>query len=162
MSEPLTPNEIRNAALEAAAMTCDALAQRVRGGRSRSAYYDCKDAIRALKSPPAQAAETPEPAGVVDLPSVQSWHLVSEMKSQCDLLSTENARLRKALEVKQSENICGLCGKPGADKIPHPIHWPGERVPDTEYVHADCESEECGRAHAALTDDQRKAFLKGC
>jgi len=34
------------------------------------------------------------------------------------------------------EDICGLCGLGGADKIPHPIHWP------------------------ALSAEQRSAFLK--
>ncbi len=27
------------------------------------------------------------------------------------------------------QDICGLCGLPGADKYAHPMHWPGERVP---------------------------------
>ena len=57
-------------------------------------------------------------------------------------------------------NICGLCGQPGADKYPHPIHWPGEAIPDTELVHAECEREECERAHAALSQRQRDAFLR--
>lgn len=35
--------------------------------------------------------------------------------------------------MNENEDICGL---PGADKIPHPIRWPGERVPDTDFVHA--------------------------
>lgn len=68
-------------------------------------------------------------------------------------------------EIIQSESedndICGLCGEPGADKIAHPEHWPGERVPDTPYVHSECESLECKRAHAALTDKQRQDFLYG-
>ena len=58
-----------------------------------------------------------------------------------------------------TEDICGLCWKTGADKIPHPIHWPGERVPETELVHAECEQEECERAHAALSDEERRSFL---
>jgi hypothetical protein len=57
-------------------------------------------------------------------------------------------------------DICGLCGFPGADKVPHPIHWPGENSPGTEYVHATCEDEECRRAHAMLTERQREAFLR--
>ena len=57
-------------------------------------------------------------------------------------------------------DICGLCGEPGADKYAHPIHWPGEQVPDGPLVHAACESEECGRAHAALNDNQRREFLR--
>lgn len=63
-------------------------------------------------------------------------------------------------EVLDADDICGLCGEPGADKIPHPIHWPGEAIPNTPLVHADCEREECGRAHAALTVTQRERFLK--
>ncbi len=61
---------------------------------------------------------------------------------------------------EQAEDICGLCNLPGADKVPHPIYWPGEREPGTEYVHADCEKAECERAHLALTDEQRKEFLR--
>ena len=57
------------------------------------------------------------------------------------------------------DDICGLCGKPGADKIAHPVHWPGEAIPDDDRVHAECEAEECGRAHAELTDVQRAVFL---
>ena len=45
------------------------------------------------------------------------------------------------------EDICGLCGKLGADKFAHPVHWPGEQVPDGPLVHAECEKEECRRAH---------------
>jgi hypothetical protein len=63
-------------------------------------------------------------------------------------------------EQDDNKDICGLCGEPGADKYAHPEHWPGERVPDGPLVHADCESEECGRAHAALSDKQRKDFLR--
>lgn len=58
------------------------------------------------------------------------------------------------------DDICGLCGEPGADKFAHPEHWPGERIPDTELVHAECESEECARAHAVLTPQQRESVLK--
>jgi hypothetical protein len=61
---------------------------------------------------------------------------------------------------KMCKDICGLCGKPGADKIAHPIHWPGEEIPDGELVHSECEDEECKRAHAALSDQERIAFLK--
>lgn len=65
-----------------------------------------------------------------------------------------------APEYPDDPDICGLCGEPGADKIPHPIHWPGERVPDTDLVHAECERDECARAHAELSDEQRAAFLR--
>jgi len=44
------------------------------------------------------------------------------------------------------EDICGFCGFPGADKIPHPVRWPGEEPAGTEYVHARCEQEETRRA----------------
>ncbi len=58
------------------------------------------------------------------------------------------------------EDICGFCGQPGADKIPHPVRWPGEQSAGTELVHADCEQEECRRAHAELSDRQRDEFLR--
>ena len=60
----------------------------------------------------------------------------------------------------EDEDICGLCGEPGADKMPHPEHWPGEEVADTELVHAECEQAECARAHTALTQQQREDFLR--
>lgn len=59
-----------------------------------------------------------------------------------------------------NDKICGFCNQPGADKIPHPVRWPGEESADTEYVHATCEYEECRRAHALLSDKQREQFLR--
>ena len=56
--------------------------------------------------------------------------------------------------------ICGFCGLVGADKIPHPIHWPGEESAGTKYVHASCEEAECRRAHSLLSDRQREDFLR--
>jgi hypothetical protein len=32
-------------------------------------------------------------------------------------------------------------------------------VPETELVHAECEQQECQRAHAALSDREREQFL---
>jgi hypothetical protein len=61
---------------------------------------------------------------------------------------------------EEADDICGLCGEPGADKEPHPLYWPGERRPDTALVHAECEHQEQGRAHAALTPAQRDAVLR--
>jgi hypothetical protein len=60
----------------------------------------------------------------------------------------------------EEEDICGLCGEPGADKIAHPCHWPGERVPNGRFVHAACEEEECRRAHSMLSDKQRQDVLR--
>lgn len=60
----------------------------------------------------------------------------------------------------EEEGICGFCGLPGADKLPHPVRWPGENSAGTELVHADCENEECRRAHALLSDVQRQNFLR--
>lgn len=62
--------------------------------------------------------------------------------------------------MDEDEDICGFCGEPGADKIPHPIRWPGEMSAGTEYVHAECEDQECMRAHALLTPEQRRKFLR--
>jgi len=48
---------------------------------------------------------------------------------------------------EEERDICGFCGEPGADKMPHPIRWPGEQSAGTEFVHAECEQEECRQAH---------------
>lgn len=64
------------------------------------------------------------------------------------------------VETVSADDICGFCGLPGADKYPHPVRWPGEESAGTDFVHADCEQEECARAHAELNDEQRKTFLK--
>ncbi len=66
---------------------------------------------------------------------------------------------RAAQSKEEPEDICGLCGRPGADKLPHPEHWPGEQSPLTELVHAECEDDECKRAHAALTPEQIRSHL---
>lgn len=58
------------------------------------------------------------------------------------------------------DDLCGLCGEPGADKIAHPHRWPGERTPDGPLVHAECENEECRRAHAELSDGERQRVLR--
>ena len=60
------------------------------------------------------------------------------------------------------EDLCGLCGHPGADKFHHPVYWPGEQRPGSKFVHAGCEEEECRRAHSVLSPAQREAFLKTC
>ena len=57
-------------------------------------------------------------------------------------------------------DVCGFCGQSGADKVPHPVRWPGEESACTEYVHAECENEECQRAHSLLNDRQREQFLR--
>ncbi len=62
--------------------------------------------------------------------------------------------------IEEEEDICGLCGEPGADKMAHPCHWPGESIPGTPYVHAACEEEECRRAHAALTPEQIATVIR--
>lgn len=66
---------------------------------------------------------------------------------------------------EDNEDICGICGEPGAGKMAlHTgggVYWPGEFVPDTDYVHQECEQEETERAHAALSQDERDAVLRG-
>ena len=37
----------------------------------------------------------------------------------------------EADEDDDDVDICGFCGEPGADKIPHPILWPNERAAGT-------------------------------
>lgn len=62
--------------------------------------------------------------------------------------------------TNDNEDICGLCGEPGADKFAHPLHWPGERRSETAFVHSECEAEECKRAFNSLSQQQRDSFLK--
>lgn len=63
------------------------------------------------------------------------------------------------VKYEDVEDICGLCGKPGADKIPHPMYWPRERKPGTPYVHAECERAESERAMEAMTEAERREYL---
>lgn len=62
------------------------------------------------------------------------------------------------------DDICGICGEHGADKMAiwtgGGCYWPGEFVPDTKLVHADCERQEQARAFNALTQKQREDFLR--
>lgn len=64
-----------------------------------------------------------------------------------------------------SEDICGICEEPGADKMAcwtgGGVYWPGEFRPETEFVHQECEREERERAHAELSPKQREQFLRG-
>lgn len=62
--------------------------------------------------------------------------------------------------MDDDDDICGLCGEPGADKYAQPHYWPGERRPGTTFVHTKCEQAECARADAALTPEQRVAALR--
>ena len=64
--------------------------------------------------------------------------------------------------MNDDDDICGFCCKPGADKISHPVRWPGEQSAGTKLVHAACEDEECARAHGLLSDKEREIFLKSC
>lgn len=57
-------------------------------------------------------------------------------------------------------DICGLCGEEGADKIPHPVYWPNELRPNTDFVHAECEENETNRAHSDLTPFEITNFLR--
>ena len=60
----------------------------------------------------------------------------------------------------EADDVCGFCNKGGADKIPHPVRWPGEESAGTLLVHATCEDEECCRAHGLLSDKRRASFLR--
>lgn len=64
--------------------------------------------------------------------------------------------------VHHDSDICGLCGLPGADKVPHTIRWPDEADPGTPFVHRICEAKEFARASALCTSRVRDAFLGNC
>lgn len=61
------------------------------------------------------------------------------------------------------EDICGLCGNAGADKMAlwtgGGKYWLGEKTPETEFVHQECEDKETERAHSLLTVKEIKQFL---
>ena len=59
-----------------------------------------------------------------------------------------------------SEDVCGLCGETGANKVPHPMYWPGEQRPGSQYVHMGCEREESNRAFKLLTPEQINKTLE--
>lgn len=67
--------------------------------------------------------------------------------------------------MSEDQDICGLCGEPGADKMARwtggGVYWPGEEPSASEFVHAYCEHEEQRRAHAELSQDQRDEVLRG-
>lgn len=79
---------------------------------------------------------------------------------------TDAAAPRHTEEQLVGDDICGLCGEPGADKYKHPCHWPGEQNPDGEFVHAECEQAECARAfnefRARVGDRGVRDFLLRC
>ncbi len=66
--------------------------------------------------------------------------------------------------MKETDDICGLCGELGADKFCHPVHWPTEKVPKTDLVHAKCEREEGMRAfeeyRSQVGENGIKEFLR--
>ena len=71
----------------------------------------------------------------------------------------KNNAITHQVDAVVSDDICGLCGGSGADKMAHPVYWPGEQRPGTDLVHTECEREECRRAHACLSPKQRESFL---
>jgi hypothetical protein len=89
----------------------------------------------------------------------------AEYEQNGHYLETETAEqvaARLGCEIEE-EDICGLCGQPDADKMAKwtggAIYWPGERKPDTEMVHSNCEQEECARAHGELSHAQRDRVI---
>jgi len=55
--------------------------------------------------------------------------------------------LANKIYEEDEQDICAICHEPGADKMPHPEHWPGEYAPPSDsLVHIECEQEECERA----------------
>lgn len=67
--------------------------------------------------------------------------------------------------IYEEDDICGLCGLPGADKYHQPVYWPTEERPGTKLVHVECERAECKRAFEqyrnAVGEEGIKEFLRG-
>jgi ssDNA-binding Zn-finger/Zn-ribbon topoisomerase 1 len=74
-------------------------------------------------------------------------------------------RCRKEAADETEAEVCGLCEGPDPCKMAKwtggGVYWPGERRPEGRLVHQECEEEECRRAHAELTQDQRDEVLAG-
>lgn len=71
-------------------------------------------------------------------------HFYELIPDICEQVAKKEIELPE--ETTENQDICGLCGLPGADKHKHPEHWPGEINPEGELVHAECEKKECERA----------------
>jgi hypothetical protein len=109
------------------------------------------------------AAIVAEEAGELVQASIDHYYMVEckeRMMKEAAQTAAMGIRLLINLADANDEDICGFCGKPGADKIPHPVLRPGENRAGTELVHAECENEECNRAHSLLSDKQREEFLR--
>ncbi len=76
------------------------------------------------------------------------------------IVAGDAALARHEADTDDEEDICGLCGEPGADKAACPVGWPGQRTPATPYVHSECEEAEACRAMEALTPGQRAAAIR--
>lgn len=74
-------------------------------------------------------------------------------------LDIHHVAKRSQRGTEEPSNLLRLCRR-HHDMIPHPVRWPGEGSAGTAYIHAECEDEECRRAHAALSDKQRAGFLR--
>ena len=58
-----------------------------------------------------------------------------------------------------SSDVCGYCGRGGADVRASCLKWPGERDPGTPFVHVTCEDLESDRAMRSLTPSERQQAL---
>lgn len=103
--------------------------------------------------------------------ALQDLFLILDYEPQIDLdvllghpLADKITTTFRFSENAEPEDICGICGQPGADKMAmHTgggIYWPGEFVPEGDMVHSVCEKEETRRAHSQLSQTQRYAFLR--
>ena len=57
-----------------------------------------------------------------------------------------------------SDDICGYCGKPGAEKLPL-CSWPNQDDPQSEYVHAECENKAAQEAMDACSQQERDNWI---
>lgn len=100
------------------------------------------------------------------LPSIEQFNdrAVQKLRPRERAVDIQGGEIMAKNKTEQPDDICGICDKPGADKMARwtggGVYWPGEFRPETEFVHQECEHEETRRAHAALTQDQRDAALR--
>ena len=117
----------------------------------------------AMTTPtPSSASNETDTATPADVDAAVIAACVERLKFNADPLFRELVRIAQRAVSFEPSDVCGFCDQVGADKVPHPVRWPGEESAGTPYVHEACEDAETHRAFSMLSDRQREEFLRTC
>lgn len=123
---------------------------RAENPRARRLYW-YQDLIREIRSKVEELADA----------EFEAKEIAEAVCESCGAAWTEDSdQYNGGCCAADIDTICGFCDRPGADKAPNPVRWPGEESAGTKYVHSSCEDAETQRAHSLLTDEQRARFLR--